>query len=194
MSQWQVVSILLPATTACVCKLSPRNLPSICPTLARKTEECKFQYDPQNAEIGFAFICLRVSAEEWQGVTATNNVCGDYLPFATTLLLTTITQDATQHHYPTTPPTPTSLPPATFQEAPSPPNSINVPALFDSKTRPPPTMTLLPFFASNLKWILYTLRPLSMSKYFWPQKFHKFCFSLLTRLSLHSLQVKCCNF
>ena len=91
MSQWQVVSILLPATTACVCKLSPRNLPSICPTLARKTEECKFQYDPQNAEIGFAFICLRVSAEEWQGVTATNNVCGDYLPFATTLLLTTIT-------------------------------------------------------------------------------------------------------
>ena len=83
MSQWQVVSILLPATTACVCKLSPRNLPSICPTLARKTEECKFQYDPQNAEIGFAFICLRVSAEEWQGVTAANNVCGDYLKFAT---------------------------------------------------------------------------------------------------------------
>ena len=159
MSQWQVVSILLPATTACVCKLSPRNLPSICPTLARKTEECKFQYDPQNAEIGFAFICLRVSAEEWQGVTATNNVCGDYLPFATTLLLTTITQDATQHHYPTTPPTPTSLPLATFQEAPSPPNSINVPALFDSKTKPPPTMTLLPFFCHKSE--MNTLHPSS---------------------------------
>ena len=28
----------------------------------------------------FVFICLQVSAEEWQGVTSENNVCGDYLP------------------------------------------------------------------------------------------------------------------
>ena len=27
----------------------------------------------------FVFICLQVSAEEWQGVTSENNVCGDYL-------------------------------------------------------------------------------------------------------------------
>ena len=80
LSFWQVVSfcsisVHLPQPLCASCLLS------ICRVFASscsftRTEECKFQYDPQKE---FVFICLQVSAEEWQGVTAANNVCGDYL-------------------------------------------------------------------------------------------------------------------
>ena len=80
LSFWQVVPFCrsnLP-TAASVCRLSPLNLQSISTREGQKS--ANFNMTLNLAGMEFVFICLQVSAEEWQGVTTENNVCGDYLP------------------------------------------------------------------------------------------------------------------
>ena len=55
---------------------------SIClsPVFERGQKSANFNMTLNLAGKEFVFICLQVLAEEWQGVTPKNNVCGDYLP------------------------------------------------------------------------------------------------------------------